>query len=191
MCELQPAFLAGMGSVHVHRPWPPRSEVGSPHHHGPVAPTPPDSTAWPVLWARCWTRIRTWRRAPAVVLSRLVRRGPRRGGGDGLRCGARFRPAPPRPARRLPLQPGGRGRLDPSPPGVSLRPPHPARRGDPRPPRPGTTRTRCRHTRTPGGRPGQPGRAGPRPDPPALLGRPPRGRSGPGMGGQPPGRQQA
>ena len=60
MHELPPAYLAGMGSVHVHRPWPPLAEVGSPHHHGTVAPAPPDSTAWPVLWARCWMRIRTW-----------------------------------------------------------------------------------------------------------------------------------
>ena len=64
MHELQPAFLAGMGSVHVHRLWPPRAGVGPPHHHGPVAPAQPDSTAWPVLWARCWTRIRTWRVPP-------------------------------------------------------------------------------------------------------------------------------
>ena len=60
MYELQPSFLAGMGSVHVHRPWPTRSATGPLHHHGPIAPTPPDSTAWPVLWARCWMRIRTW-----------------------------------------------------------------------------------------------------------------------------------
>jgi hypothetical protein len=64
MHELQPAFLVGMGSVHVHRPWPPRAGVGPPHHHGPVAPAQPDSTAWPVLWARCWGRIRTWRVPP-------------------------------------------------------------------------------------------------------------------------------
>ena len=64
MCELQPAFLAGMGSVHVHHSWPSRSATGSPLQHGPLAPTPPDSTAWPVLWARCWGRIRTWRVPP-------------------------------------------------------------------------------------------------------------------------------
>ncbi len=64
MCELQPSFLAGMGSVHVHRPWPTRSATGPSHHHGPVTPTPPDLTAWPALWARCWGRIRTWRVPP-------------------------------------------------------------------------------------------------------------------------------
>ena len=60
MHELQPAYLAGKGSVQVHRHCPPRAGVGPPPHHGPVAPTQPDSTAWPVLWARCWMWIRTW-----------------------------------------------------------------------------------------------------------------------------------
>src|SRR5271157_255128 len=60
MRELQPALLAGMQSVQVHHPWPSRSATGPSFHHGPVAPTPPDLTAWPVLWARCWGRIRTW-----------------------------------------------------------------------------------------------------------------------------------
>ena len=191
MHELQPAFLAGMGSVHVHRPWPPRAGVGPPHHHGPVAPTPPDSTAWPVLWARCWGRIRTWRVPPRW--SQRDWCDEARAQGEATACGA-VRDFDPH--RLVPLDAFLYSRVVDA---VwtryrqewSLRPPHPARRGDPRPPRPGTTRTRCRHTRTPGGRPGQPGRAGPRPDPPALLGRPLRGRSGPGMGRQPPGRQQA
>src|SRR5271157_3704956 len=64
MRELQPALLAGMQSVQVHHPWPTRSATGPSFHHGPVAPTPPDPTAWPVLWARCWGRIRTWRVPP-------------------------------------------------------------------------------------------------------------------------------
>jgi RNA polymerase sigma factor (sigma-70 family) len=67
MHELQPASLAGKGSVQVclPRPWPSRSATGPPLHHGPVAPpTPPAPAAWPVLWARCWGRIRTWRVPP-------------------------------------------------------------------------------------------------------------------------------
>ena len=60
MHQLQPAYVAGKGSVQVHRPWPPRAGVGPLLDHGPVAPTQPNSTAWPVLWARCWMRIRTW-----------------------------------------------------------------------------------------------------------------------------------
>ena len=64
MHELQPAYLAGKGSVQVHRHWPPRAGVAPPLHHGLVAPTQPNSTTWPVLWARCWTRIRTWRVPP-------------------------------------------------------------------------------------------------------------------------------
>ena len=44
-------------------------------------------------------------------------------GGSGAACCARrLQPAPPRPARCLPLQPGGRGRLDSPPPGAQLRP---------------------------------------------------------------------
>ena len=191
MCELQPAFLAGMGSVHVHRPWPPRAEVGSPHHHGPVAPAPPDSTAWPVLWARCWMRICTWGVPPRWSYRDWCDEA--RAEGEATACGA-VRDFDPH--RLVPLdaflysrvvdavwtryrQEWAYGRR--TRPGEAI----------PDRPAPERTRTRCRHTRTPGGRPGQPGRAGPRPDPPALLGRPLRGRSGPRMGGQPAGRQQA
>jgi hypothetical protein len=80
MCELQPAFLAGMQSVQVHHPWPSRSATGPPLHHGPVAATPPEPTAGPVLWARCWGRIRTWRVPPRWSVDGLARRGPRPGG---------------------------------------------------------------------------------------------------------------
>jgi hypothetical protein len=80
MCELQPAFLAGMQSVQVHHPWPSRSATGPPLHHGPVAATPPEPRAGPVLWARCWGRIRTWRVPPRWSVDGLARRGPRPGG---------------------------------------------------------------------------------------------------------------
>ena len=92
MCELQPAFLAGMQSVQVHHPWPSRSATGPPLHHGPVAATPPEPRAGPVLWARCWGRIRTWRVPPRWSVDGLARRGPRPGG-------ARRLPGPPRVLR--------------------------------------------------------------------------------------------
>ena len=60
MHQLQPAYVAGKGWVQVHRPGPPRAGGGPRLDHGPVAPSQLDSTAWPVLWARCWMRIRTW-----------------------------------------------------------------------------------------------------------------------------------
>lgn len=60
MHELRPAFLSSAGSTCVHSPWPSRSRVEPLVRHGPVTPVPPDPTGWPVLWARCWGRIRTW-----------------------------------------------------------------------------------------------------------------------------------
>ncbi len=86
MRELQPAFLKGMQSVHVQRLWPPRAGVGPRHHHSPVAPAPPDSTAWPVLWARCWGRIRTWRVPPRW--SRRDWCDEARAQGEATACGA-------------------------------------------------------------------------------------------------------
>ena len=86
MRELQPAFLKGMQSVHVHRHWAPRAGVGPSLPHGPVAPTPPAPTAWPVLWARCWGRIRTWRVPPRWSYRDWCEEA--RAQGEGAACGA-------------------------------------------------------------------------------------------------------
>jgi hypothetical protein len=57
MLELQALFRAGTRAVHLHR-------SSQPPECGRVTPALLDATGWPVLWARCWGRIRTWRVPP-------------------------------------------------------------------------------------------------------------------------------
>ncbi|MGO9809858.1 MAG: hypothetical protein ACLP53_03585 [Isosphaeraceae bacterium] len=50
-------------------------------------PAAADPTAWPVLWARCWTRIRTWRVPPRWSFRDWCDEA--RAQGEAAACGAR------------------------------------------------------------------------------------------------------
>jgi len=107
MHELQPAYLAGRGSVQVHRPWPPRAGVGPPLHHGPVAPAPPDSTAWPVLRASSHQSRNDHRGGTRQVRIRVQHRAHRTGQAVGSAAASSARSPPDEILGRGNTHPGG------------------------------------------------------------------------------------